>query len=135
MEDSINLENLLRQAKSGDEQAAASIYEKLAVRFAALITKELQRYEIVRNAIQLDEAIADIGRQAMETVKALYPLHSPKWSFQRAINVLHNIVDDFILNTLVPLAQYGDLAAEDLLFQKLRQKLIEYINKKRNDRE
>lgn len=135
MDDSIKLEHLLYQAKSGDEQAAAELYEKLAVRFAVLIAKELQRHAIVRNAIRMNEATADICQQAIQKIKQLCPLNSPQWSFQRATRVLHNLVDDFIMNTLAQMAQKGDQEAEELLFRMLRPKLMEHVNKKRDDRD
>ncbi len=135
MDDLNDLENLLRRAKLGDQQAAKKLYEKLAVRFTALIAKELQRYVIIKNAINLEEATAAICRQAIQKVQEICPLNGPHWSLQRVMSILHNQIDDFILNTLTSLAQKGNSAAEELLFRLLRPKLMEHVNKRRDNRD
>ncbi len=135
MDDLNDLENLLRRAKLGDQQAAKKLYEKLAVRFTALIAKELQRYVIIKNAINLEEATAAICRQAIQKVQEICPLNGSYWSLQRVMSILHNHIDDFVLNTLTSLAQQGNPAAEELLFRMLRPKLMEHVNKRRDDRD
>lgn len=128
------LGNLLRRAQLADQPAAKKLYEKLAVRFTALVARELQRYVIIKNAIKLEAARADIYRQAIQKVQEIRPLNGPQWSLQRVMSILPNHIDDFVINPLTSLAPQGNPTAEELLFRMLRPKSMEHVNKRRADR-
>ncbi len=122
-----NIEELIIAAKAGNKTAEAKFFSKLTVRFSALVKRELQGNPILIKRVNTEEKSLEVCQNAIAEVKRLYPLSSTKWSLRRAVNVLHNIVDDFITNSLTDFAKNGDAEAENLLFIIIRKKLMERI--------
>ncbi|MCU0645554.1 MAG: hypothetical protein MUC94_15020 [bacterium] len=125
------LEDLIRAARSGDQNAEELFFSKLRVRFFKLITLELQKNPVIVKRIDLEIEAEQICQFALSELKKLYPVNSSTFSLILAINVLHNVVDGAIANILAELAKQGDEEAENLLFSMIRQKLVERINRKR----
>lgn len=131
MEDQSILEDLIRKARSGDKKAEQELFKKLSVRFSVLIARELRKYRIIIERINLDKSRQEICQGAIQEVKMLCSVSNPAFSIVQTINVLHNVLDTFITNKLVELAKQGSPEAEDLLFSILRKKLMERITNKK----
>jgi hypothetical protein len=125
------LEELIRAARSGDQNAEALFFSKLRVRFFKLITLELQKNPVIVKRIDLEIEAEQICQFAFSELKKLYPVNSSTFTLILAINVLHNVIDGAVANILAELAKQGDSEAENLLFSMIRQKLVERINRKR----
>ncbi len=125
------MKHLISAANAGDEQAQEEFFSKLAVRFSKLITRELRKHPMLANGVSLDKKSYEVCQYAMSEVKRLCPLCNPNFSLIQVMNVLHNVLDTVITNSLVDLAKKGNSAAENLLFSIIRKKLIERIIKKR----
>ena len=125
------IEQLITKAKAGDKRAEEEFFTYLSVRFLALITRELRNNPIIANGINLDDKSREICQFAIDDVKKLCPLNSPKFSIIQAGNILRNVLDTFVTNTLVELAKEGNSEAEKRRVSILREKLMERITKKR----
>ncbi|UCE04554.1 MAG: hypothetical protein JSW07_13095 [bacterium] len=125
------IEDLISAARDGDKNAEEEFFAKLTVRFSTFITRELRNYPILINGINLDERSREVCQVAIKEVKRVCPLSTSKFTMVKAINVLHNVVETFVTNSLVSLAKKGDTKAEDALFSILRKRLMERITKKR----
>jgi hypothetical protein len=124
MIDQKHYETLLKSARSGDPQATQEFFGKFSVRFLSLVTSELQKYPILKNSFDLDAKSQEVCQKAVEVLKTLLPISSEQWSLKRAMSIMRNEVDDFIIKSLTDLAKRGNPAAENLLFKKIRDKLI-----------
>jgi len=131
MNNKTQLENSIKAAKAGDNNAQDVIYSKLSERFFTLVTCELRRYPILIKHINPGEKSHEICQHAIAELKRLYPISSTKWSLDRSMSVLHNVLDDFITQVLIDLAKKNIAGAENLLFSILRKKLMERIKKNR----
>jgi hypothetical protein len=133
MKNQTEIEDLIRAARAGNEKAKADFFSKLDERFFLLVTRKLReesKYSILTKRIDIDEKSHKICQDAITEVKRLYSLSNPEWSLVRAVRVLHNILDDFIANSLIDLAKKGNRDAENLLFSILREKLLIQMAKK-----
>ncbi len=135
MADPSEIRHLISAANAGDKEAQEEFFAKLSVRFSKLITRELQKYPMLANGISLDKKSHEVCQYAMSEVKILCPLCNPNFSLMQVMNVLHNVLDTIITNSMVALAKKGNREAENLLFMILRKRLIERIIKKRNEGE
>lgn len=131
MENQFKLESLIKSAKAGNKTAEAKFFSKLAVRFLVLVKRELQKNPIFSKQLNVEQKSSEVCRNAINEIKNNYPLTSAEWSLKRAITILHNIIDDFVTNTLTDFAKNGDKKAENLLFLIIRNKLMERITTKR----
>ena len=132
MNDVLDTGKLIRDTRSGDEEAKIRFYSLLAVRFLPVVKCELERHVILKDAcIDTDEKGREICLAAIEEIKKISPVDSTRWSLKRAVHILHNITDDFIVNTLVPMAKNNHIEAENLLFILIRNKLLQWIERKR----
>lgn len=125
------LEQLIVAAHSGDHQAEEKFFLKLAVRFRDIITREVRSYPIFAGRINIIEKSEEVCQLAIDEFRRRYPLNHPRCSMSLAVNVLRQILDNFITNCLVDMArQEGDGEAENLLFSVIRKKLIQRLNQK-----
>jgi len=131
MTDPSEIKHLISAANAGDKQAQEEFFAKLSVRFSKLITRELRKYPMLANGVSLDKKSYEVCQYAMNEVRKLCPISNPDFSFIHVINVLHNVLDTIISNSLVELAKKGDSEAENLLFSIIRKRLMERIIKKR----
>ena len=125
------IRHLISAANSGDKQAQEEFFTKLSVRFSKLITRELRKYPMLLNGVSLDKKCNEVCQYAMSEVKRLCPICNPNFSLMKVMNVLHNVLDTVVSNSLVALAKKGNMEAENLLFTILRDKLMERIIKKK----
>ena len=131
MTSSSNTENLILQARSGDQEAKQRFYDTLAVRFLPIVTCELRRHAVLQNSgMNLEKEGQAICRQAVEEIIKLCPVEGTQWSLKRAVHILHNITDDAIVNALVPLAKKDHAEAENLLFVLIRNNLMQWMERK-----
>ncbi|MBN2030861.1 hypothetical protein JW824_11540 [bacterium] len=127
----IETEALIRNARSGDKSAENLFYSHLIVRFLPVVKCEIGRYSLLEKEVKYrDETIREICEEAIEEIKTLCPIDSAHWSLIRAMHILRNITEDFIMNTLFNLARNGNLEAENQLFSIIRKKLIQWIESK-----
>jgi len=131
MDNQTEFENLLRSAQTGNESAQTAVYAKLSERFLPLIKRELHEKSIISKRIELGDSCGEICQKAIAEIKRMLPVNNPNWSLKKAINILRNVITDFILGKLLDFAKEGDVAAENLLFCILRNKLLERIYRKR----
>jgi len=124
-------ENLIAAANAGDESAQEEFYSKLSVRFFRVITRELQKYPILKDGINLEQKSQEVCQYAIDEVKKLCPLRNPGFSLMQVMNVLHNILDTVVTNALADLAKRGNKEAENLLFDIIRKKLLERIMRRK----
>jgi hypothetical protein len=125
------IEDLIITARNGNKQAEEEFFSKLTVRFLSVITREIRNYSSLTKRINVAEESDAICDFAISEVRRLFPINHPKFSIMWAVNVLHNVVDNFVTNLLVDIAKDGDPEAEDQLFSLIRKKLLERINRKR----
>ena len=125
------IEDLIITARNGNKQAEEEFFSKLTVRFLSVITREIRNYSSLTKRINVAEESDAICDFAISEVRRLFPINHPKFSIVWAVNVLHNVVDNFVTNLLVDIAKDGDPEAEDQLFSLIRKKLLERINRKR----
>ena len=131
MKDQEKVENLLLEARSGNKTAEDKFYSHLTVRFIQIVRCEIERFSILRNEEPyIDKMCHKICQEAIEEIKILCPISHTNWSLIRAVHILHNITDDFIMNNLVSLAKDGNNEAENMLFTILRTKLIQRVETK-----
>jgi len=125
------IEDLIITARNGNKQAEEEFFSKLTVRFLSVITRKIRNYSSLTKRINVAEESDAICDFAISEVRRLFPINHPKFSIVWAVNVLHNVVDNFVTNLLVDIAKDGDPEAEDQLFSLIRKKLLERINRKR----
>jgi len=125
------MKHLIAAANAGDKQAQEIFYVKLSVRFSKLITRELRKYPMLAKGVGLDKKRDEVCQYALGEVKRLCPVCNPNFSLMQVMNVLHNILDTLVTNSMAELAKKGNQKAEDLLFAILRKRLMERIIKKR----
>lgn len=125
------IEELIIAARNGNKQAEEEFFSKLTVRFLSVITREIRNYSSLTKQLNVAEESNAICDFAISEVKRLFPIGHPRFSIVWAVNVLHNVIDNFITNSLVDIAKEGDPDAEDQLFSLIRKKLMERINRKR----
>ena len=131
MKDRIQGEDLIREARSGNETAEKLFYSNLIERFLPIVKCEIERCPLIPKEIGCPEGMSrEICRKAIEEIKTLCPVDNDQWSLMRAVHILRNITDDFIMNMLVDLARKGNAEAENLLFTIIRKKLIQWIESK-----
>jgi len=131
MSDPSEIRHLITTANAGDKQAQEEFFSKLSVRFSKLITRELRKYPMLANGVSLDNKSHEVCQFALSEVKRLCPLCNPNFSLMQVMNVLHNVLDTVITNSMVDLAKKGNQEAENLLFTILRKRLMERIIKKK----
>lgn len=131
MKSQIELENLIRTARAGDERAKAEIYTKLFERFSPIVTQQLLKYPILANRMNIEEKTYELCQKAIDEIKKLYPIMNSTWKLTRAMKLLRCILDSIIIDLLADFAKNGDSEAENLLFFILEQKLKERIIRKR----
>ena len=131
MSEPSEMKHLISAANAGDQQAQEEFFSKLSVRFSKLITLELRKYPILANGVNLDKKSSEVCQFALREVKKLCPLCNPNFSLMQVMNVLHNVLDTVITNSLVDLSKKGSPEAENQLFKIIRKKLMERIIKKR----
>lgn len=131
MTDPSEIKHLISAANAGDKKAQEEFFAKLSVRFSKLITRELRKHSILANGTSLDNKSYEVCQYAITEVRRLCPLSNSDFSLMQVMNVLHNILDTVITNSLADLAKKGDPEAENLLFSIIRKKLMERIIKKR----
>jgi predicted NBD/HSP70 family sugar kinase len=125
------LEQLIAAARSGDRQAEEKFLSKLAVRFRAIIAREVRLFPIIAGRAGIIEQSEEVCQLALAEFRRRYPLSHPECSIAVAANVLRQILDNFIANSLAEIArQEGDRNAENLLFSVIRKKLIQRLNQK-----
>jgi len=105
MDEHTNTANLLEAAKTGNQKAESEILSKLFARFLPIVSLNLQKYSVLAETIDLEMKCHEVCQNAILEVKRLYPLNSEKFSVKRAVTVLHNVIDDFIINALYELAR------------------------------
>ena len=125
------MKHLISAANAGDKQAQEEFFLKLSVRFSKLVTRELRKYPMLANGVSLDKKCIEVCQYAISEVKRLCPLCNPNFSLMQVMNVLHNVLDTVITNSMVALAKKGNQKAENVLFAILRKRLMERIIKKR----
>jgi len=131
MKNRIEGEDLIREARSGNETAEKLFYTNLIVRFLPIVKCEIGRCPPLQKEIGCTEGMSrEICQRAVEEIKTICPIGNEQWSLMRAIHILRNITDDFIMNMLVDLARNGNAEAENLLFTIIRKKLIQWIESK-----
>jgi len=131
MKEFTDTEKLIQKARSGNNEAKNRFYDRLNERFLPVIKCELKRYAILQKGIpDIEKTNVDICCKAIDEIKKICPIDGRNWSLKRAVHVLHNITDDYIVNTLVPLAKNGDAEAENLLFVLIRNKLLQWMERK-----
>ena len=130
MRNKLQTENIISSARNGNQNAADEFYALLAERFSPIITRELKKNHFLSKRINSELAVTEICESAISELKESFPINSRKWSLQRAMNVLHNAITDFIANKLTEFAKNGNEEAEKLLFHLLREKLMERVNLK-----
>jgi len=131
MSEPVEIKHLISVASAGDQQAQEEFFSKLSVRFSRLITLELRKYPMLANGVSLNKRSDEVCQYAIEEVRRLCPLCNPNFSLMQVMNVLHNVLDTVITNSLADLAKKGNPRAENLLFEIIRKKLLERIMKKR----
>lgn len=131
MENEEQMQALLKAARAGEEGAETEFFSHLAVRFLPLVTGKLQKHPLLKKSVDIETQAPETCQSAIETVKKLMPISSKQWSLKRALFILYNDVDDFIINKLTGLAKAGNANAENLLFLKIREKLEQRIAIKR----
>lgn len=131
MREKIKTEDLIRDARSGDETAKNLFYSNLTERFFQIVTCEIGKYPFLQKEItHLEGTIQEICHEAIEEIKRLCPIDGARWSLIRAMHILHNITEDFIMNILFNHARKGNLEAENQLFSIIRDKLMQWIDSK-----
>ena len=131
LKEKIIIEDLIRDARSGNETAENLFYSNLTERFLPIAKCEIERVPLLQKETKYLETITlEVCEKAIKEIKKICPIHNVQWSLIRAVHILRNIVDDFILDTLLDLARNGDEEAENLLFSIIRKKLIQWIEKK-----
>jgi len=130
MDEHTNTANLLEAAKTGNQKAESEILSKLFARFLPIVSLNLQKYSVLAETIDLEMKCHEVCQNAILEVKRLYPLNSEKFSVKRAVTVLHNVIDDFIINALYELARSSNSEAEKFLFALIRKKLMIYLRSK-----
>lgn len=131
MDNQTDFEKLLCAAQAGDKSAQIKVYAILNERFLWLIKRQLHEKLIISKRINLEDSCCKICQKAIAEIERMLPVNNPNWSLKKAINILHNVITDFILGKLVDFAKEGDAAAENLLFHIIRNKLMERIDRKR----
>ena len=130
MVQALNVEEILTAARNGDKEAESELFAKLFVRFLPIVSRDIRMHSVLHDKFDIDTKCREICEQAISEVKRLYPVHSEKFLLKRAVLVLHNVVDDFITDTLYYLAKEGNKEAESFLFSLLRKKLFVYLRSK-----
>lgn len=131
MKEFMDTEKLIRKARSGNNAAKNRFYDRLNVRFLPIVTCELKRHAVLQKAnVDLEKAGADICRKALDEIRRICPIDGASWSLKRAVHILHNIADDYIVNALVPMAKDDNAEAENLLFVLIRNKLLQWMERK-----
>jgi len=131
VKEKMRMEDLLHSARSGNETAENLFYSNLIERFLPIAKCEIERVPVLLKENKYLEAITiEVCEKAIEEIKTICPVGKVQWSLIRAVHILRNIIDDFILNTLLDLARSGDEEAENILFSILRKKLMQWIESK-----
>jgi hypothetical protein len=130
MEMKPNTEDLFRAASVGDKTAESEILSKLFARFLPIVSLTIKTHPVLAKEMNIEVKCGEVCQKAINDVARLYPLNSERFSIKRAVSVLHNVLDDFIANTLYQHAKTGSSEAEESLFSLIRQKLIIYLKSK-----
>ncbi|MDZ7264446.1 MAG: hypothetical protein ONB16_07670 [candidate division KSB1 bacterium] len=125
------LEELIAAARRGDRQAAEKFFIKLAVRFRDIIAREVRSYPLIAERINIIEKSDEVCQLAIDEFRQRYPFSHPGCSLSLAVNVLRQILDNFITNSLADIARREKhKEAENVLFSVIRKKLVQRLHTK-----